>query len=346
MKKQLLKRYLPYLIPAVIITGAVLAFGNEGMLLILLIFLLGTLFNRLLGKYNRDEVVSEYLFFHSDKGMRYIRLITATLLILYNSYALYYVSMYAITLHLWPVLLVTHIIINSNFGMSLAHDMMHAPHRPDRVLASVMLIQNGFFYLEYDHLYIHHRHVATAHDPASATTGKSLYAYLPFSLSARLRHIFSRQASSATERHYLLRVRVLLAAALLWLGIALFAGIHVFALILTQYIAVILIYETVTYIQHYGLSRQRINSSDYERVNLGHSWNSYYKYSNYLYFFMPVHALHHAGRAELSLQEFESSPEMPLPFPQMLMLAFFPARWFNKMHPLLRHYHAPHQLEH
>lgn len=308
------------------------------MFLIVLFFFLGILINNKWGKFSFCELITEYRFFHHDPGMRFIKLFTGLLLISYNIYVIYYVSVYPISIFVWPAIILVHIIINSNFGMSLAHNMMHADLAADKLLASLLLTVNGFFYLEYDHLYIHHRHVATPGDPASAGKNTGLYKYLPFSIINRLKFIIKRRPKDQLERHYLIKVYILMIAAFMWLIFSAYLSIYSFIMVSMQYVAVILIYETVTYIQHYGLSRAKKDQYIYEKVNLSHSWNSYYRYSNYLYFFMPVHGMHHAAVEEMNIQQFAASPEMPLPFPQMLRLAYFPKKWFAVIDPLVEKY--------
>ncbi|MBK8603594.1 MAG: fatty acid desaturase [Saprospiraceae bacterium] len=91
------------------------------------------------------------------------------------------------------------IIINSNFAISLAHDLMHSNRRIDRLFANMLLIQNGFFYLKNDHLYIHHRYVATLHDPATAMYGENLYKYLFRSIISRLKNYFYSRGNFSNQ---------------------------------------------------------------------------------------------------------------------------------------------------
>jgi len=51
-------------------------------------------------------------------------------------------------------------------------------------------------------------------------------------------------------------------------------GILELIIFLTVNFISIIYFETVNYIEHYGLSRKQIRKGIYEKVNIKHSWNA------------------------------------------------------------------------
>ena len=92
--------------------------------------------------------------------------------------------------------------------------------------------------------------------------------------------------------------------------------------------------EFVNYIEHYGLLRVEGSS-----IELRHSWNSNHALSSYLLYNLPRHAHHHI----LSMAPFwkvkscEKAPSMPYGYLVMIILAGFPRLFEKMMRPHLRH---------
>jgi len=102
-----------------------------------------------------------------------------------------------------------------------------------------------------------------------------------------------------------------------------------------------LLLETVNYIEHYGLQRNKIANTDrYERVFPTHSWNSNHKLGRQFLFELTRHSDHHymASRKYQILRHFDESPQMPFGYPSMIMLATVPPLWFFVMHRHIKKY--------
>ena len=91
--------------------------------------------------------------------------------------------------------------------------------------------------------------------------------------------------------------------------------------------------EVVNYVEHYGLLRRRDTSGSYERCQPHHSWNSNHIYSNLVLFHLERHSDHHANplRRYQSLRHFDDAPQLPTGYMGMLLLAYFPAAFFQVM---------------
>ncbi|MCE7042420.1 fatty acid desaturase [Dyadobacter sp. CY312] len=326
-------RILPYTIP-VIITSVFIATASTWFLWVAvgLVFLIAFL-RESVGKFSPSEVVSEYAFFHYDKSMANLKTCSGIFFTGFNLWIPYFLYTNQLSLPAYLIFLYSVLILNSNFAISLAHDLMHSSRAGDRFLSTFILLQNGFFYLESDHIFIHHRFVGTDADPATARYGENIYSYFKRSISARFKMILLKGGTfpQSDESAIIAGNRVRLGICLVWLIISTLLGIQVFICILVQYLLVTLIYESITYIQHYGLIRQKTSDSRPEPVQLHHAWNCYYKTSAYMHFMMPVHSIHHLKEENLSTISDYTGPSMPLPFASMMMTALFPSRWFKLM---------------
>jgi alkane 1-monooxygenase len=94
-----------------------------------------------------------------------------------------------------------------------------------------------------------------------------------------------------------------------------------------------LLLQSVNYIEHYGLSRNRTPGGAYEKVLPCHSWNSSHPLSRFVLFELSRHSDHHAHatRKYPLLRHFEDAPQMPTGYPGMILLALIPPLWFRYM---------------
>lgn len=333
MAKPYRMRRLYYFFP-VLVTFIFIAILEVGMYIVLPFILPAvTTIGKLFGKFTSKEVWEEYFFFHHAKIIEYITAISGFFFIGFNIYLGYFIFNHPLSFLNLFLIIYSAIIFNSNFSAALAHELMHSEAMVNRFLGKTLLLINGFFYLENDHLHIHHPHIGTPFDPASALYNESLYRYWLRSIIGRIKILFfkdgnikkSLKANWESLLNFLICMSILVAAY--------FLNTSVFLWILFQFIGVTFIYETITYIQHYGLRRNKATDGKYETIKLNHSWNCYYKYSAFLHYCMPVHALHHLRTINEQDNTHYPGPEFPYSFGHMVLLAFFPKWWFRTMNP-------------
>src|SRR5262249_39428996 len=108
------------------------------------------------------------------------------------------------------------------------------------------------------------------------------------------------------------------------LGVAF--GPRAMAFFLAQSFVAIAFLETVNYMEHYGLERRLIRPGVYERVSPLHSWNASYRLTNALLFNLQRHSDHHVWpyRPYYSLRHREESPQLPMGYAGMALLAMVP----------------------
>ena len=226
------------------------------------------------------------------------------------------------------------------FGINVAHELGHHRSRFDQAMAKILLMTSlyGHFFIEHNRG--HHARAATAEDPASAPLGMTIYAFWLRSVTGGWRgawRLEARRLHRAAHPYLTLRNAVLrlTLAQLALLGIA--AALFGWAVLAWVAAAVcgFLMLETVNYIEHYGLKREKTASGRYERVQPQHSWNSNHPLGRVLLFELTRHSDHHAnaGRKYALLRHFDDSPQLPTGYPGMILLALVPPLWFAVMNP-------------
>jgi len=215
------------------------------------------------------------------------------------------------------------------YGLNVGHELGHRGGRAGRALAVLLMSSSLYGHFWIEHNLGHHARVATPQDPASAARGESVY---PFWLRSILGG--ARSALSLAPRFVLgvwaapvavvLVVLVALGpiAAGAWLGAALIG---------------VLLLETVNFVEHYGLRRAQGPDGRYERVAPRHSWNAEHAASRALLFDLPRHSDHHANprRPGGALRYFDESPQLPLGYSAMILLALAPPAFRAIVHPIL-----------
>ena len=107
------------------------------------------------------------------------------------------------------------------------------------------------------------------------------------------------------------------------------------ALLATLGIAVVgvLLLETINYIEHYGLRRNKKTSGRYERVSEIHSWNSNHVLGRIMLYELTRHSDHHykSHKKYQLLDYHDISPQMPYGYPTSMVLSLIPPLWFSIM---------------
>ena len=95
--------------------------------------------------------------------------------------------------------------------------------------------------------------------------------------------------------------------------------------------------EVVNYIEHYGLSRKKIDAVKYEPTKPHHSWNANHSASNLLLINLQKHSDHHIKPNKkyplLTAFDSTSAPQLPFGYPIMVVLSLLPFLWKKIMNP-------------
>ncbi len=237
--------------------------------------------------------------------------------------------------------------IIGGIAINAAHELGHKTSRAERRASKVALAQTcyGHFYVEHNRG--HHKRVATVEDPATSRFGESLYRFVPRSLVGSLRSAWaleSRRWARAGRTRWNPRNDVLNAWALtagLYVVLVVWFGPVVLPWLVAQAVVGVGLLETVNYLEHYGLRRQRLANGRYESVSPEHSWNSDTLVANLLLFHLQRHSDHHVNPARRyqTLRTRAEAPQLPAGYGTMVLLALVPPLWRRVMDPrVLAHY--------
>ncbi|NUS42382.1 MAG: alkane 1-monooxygenase [Mycobacteriaceae bacterium] len=232
-------------------------------------------------------------------------------------------------------------------GINAAHELGHKKDQLERWLSKITLAQTfyGHFYIEHNRG--HHVRVATPEDPASARFAESFWAFLPRSVWGSLRSSWALEKARLRrmdKRPWTIHNDVLnawLMSAVLWGGLAAVFGAGVLPYLVIQAVYGFSLLETVNYLEHYGLLRQRTQSGRYERCTPEHSWNSDHIVTNIFLYHLQRHSDHHANptRRYQTLRSMAGAPNLPSGYASMITLAYIPPLWRRVMdRRVLAHY--------
>jgi alkane 1-monooxygenase len=230
------------------------------------------------------------------------------------------------------------------FGINVAHELGHRINKTEQRLAKALLLTSQYIHFFIEHNKGHHKNVATPEDPSSARYNESLFSFYPRTLFQS--YISAWKIANAEMKKKGLPVisiqNEMLQAQVLQ---ALFIGLIAFVFgwkIMIYYLAAafigILLLECVNYIEHYGLSRHKTTSGNYERALPHHSWNSNHVIGRLMLFELSRHSDHHymASRKYQVLRYHDNSPQMPTGYPGMMLLASIPPLWFRMMNKRIK----------
>ncbi len=222
-------------------------------------------------------------------------------------------------------------------GTITAHELTHRTWDPVSMAVGRWLLAFSFdtsFAIE--HVYGHHRYVATRHDPATAPRGRSVYAHVvistlrgngsAWSIEAerlrRLRHPVFSWRNRFLRGHAM--SLALVAAA--WAvgggaGAAFFVACGLWGKALL---------EIVNYMEHYGIVRDPDTP-----VQPRHSWNTNRRVSSWSMFNLTRHSHHHAqGEVPFHLlRPYPNAPMMIQGYLTTILLTLIPPLWHALMTP-------------
>lgn len=244
-------------------------------------------------------------------------------------------------------------VCSGGIGITLAHELVHRPHRGDRLLGSVLLANAAYMHFATEHVFGHHGKVATPEDPASAQRGETLYGFIPRSIWG------SWLSAWAIEKAWLARkgqgpyhwrnpmVWAVVVPALVCLALGLLWGPWAAAAFAAQAAVGFGLLEAVNYLEHYGLSRQPKGDGRYEAVSIHHSWSSARRLTNAFLVNLQRHSDHHVWGTKPyhELLHLPEAPQLPTGYAGMILLALVPPLYFKVMDPLAEQALSAHQRE-
>ncbi|MEO7077586.1 MAG: alkane 1-monooxygenase [Rhodococcus sp. (in: high G+C Gram-positive bacteria)] len=232
-------------------------------------------------------------------------------------------------------------------GINAAHELGHRVEQHERWLAKVALTQTFYGHFFVEHNRGHHVRVATPDDPASSRLGENLWTFLPRSVVLGLIsawHLETQRLARERIRPWSIRNNLLhswLMSAVLFVLLALAFGPAILPYLVLQAVVGFLLLETVNYVEHYGLLREKNARGRYVRCSPRHSWNSDRLCTNIFLYHLQRHSDHHANPSKRYqvLRTCDEAPQLPAGYATMVMMAAFPPLWRRVMDPrVIAHY--------
>lgn len=245
-------------------------------------------------------------------------------------------------------------LIYGGAGTVVAHELTHRTwSKPAMLVGRWMLALTGDASFAIEHVYGHHKNVATRQDPATARRGESAWAFVLRSTiqsylhawtleTERLARLGHSQWSWRNRMHrgngMTLSYLAFFAWAASWQGALIWIATAIYG---KGYL------EFVNYVEHYGLVR--VPGAP---VEPRHSWNCNKRVSSYLLYNLTRHSHHHA-QGEMPfwrLKAYPDTPMLPAGYLTMIVIAAVPPLFNRIMIPRVqdwdRRFAAPSEREH
>jgi alkane 1-monooxygenase len=226
-------------------------------------------------------------------------------------------------------------------GLTFAHELVHRPDRWERGLGEALLASVSYPHFAIEHVFGHHRYVATLRDPATARFGEGLYRFLPRTIGGGLASAWRLERSRLLKRGRSMRsphnrfIRYGAVQIAIYAGVWSAWGVRGVLVFAGQALVAVALLETINYVEHYGLVRRELSPGRYEPIAPAHSWNSCHRLSNWILINLARHADHHlvASKRYQVLDHLGEAPQLPAGYATMLMLALVPPLWRRVMDP-------------
>ncbi len=229
--------------------------------------------------------------------------------------------------------------IVGTIGINVAHELGHRKTRAEQLMALSLLMTALYMQFYIEHNKGHHKNVATDEDPSSARLNETIYAFWMRSISQAWLgawHIESKELTVGGKSFWTLSNKMIQYTCiqiLYLISVYMFFGST--ALLFAVFVAFIgiLLLESVNYIEHYGLRRNKSASGHYEPVREIHSWNSDHQLGRIFLYELTRHSDHHykSTRKYQILRHFDESPQLPYGYPGSIVLSLISPLWFSIM---------------
>eukprot|EP01080_Neovahlkampfia_damariscottae_P003898 gene3898-7111_t len=231
-------------------------------------------------------------------------------------------------------------------SMTIAHELYHKVSKIDKFVGLLLLSLGSYSHFYLQHLFCHHKFVATEKDPNTAKYNETVYEFVPRSIIGGYIQSWRIEATrlkgsnfyNIFENRMILSTLVTIVVPIIIWKLFSFQS---FIFFITQAIISIIFSELVNYIEHYGLERKfQPEKNKFENVNFQHSWDAPYRFSCYLSSNILLHADHHMNclKEYEKLTAIEGSPIMPYTYMTMMILSLYPKLYFSIVNPHLDEY--------
>jgi len=228
-------------------------------------------------------------------------------------------------------------------GINVAHELGHKDNKMSKLSAVILLIPSLYTHFIIEHNRGHHKNVATPLDPATARKNEMLYTFWIRSvvgsyLSAWKLEFKRLQKANLSKWHISNMMYSFLVLQCLYLVfVYMVFGMTSLLVFVSIGIVSFIFLETINYVEHYGLMREKLQSGRYERVMPKHSWNSNHYVGRIILYELTRHSDHHylANKKYQVLDHHNESPQLPFGYPTSMLISLCPPLWFRIMNSKL-----------
>lgn len=231
----------------------------------------------------------------------------------------------------------------TTFAINIGHELGHRKNKGEQFLAKAMLMTSLMMHFFIEHNRGHHKNVATIEDPSTARKDETVYA---FWARAIINEYFSAWRIEKKRRNALNQSSLSLKNEMIQFQLIQLAFLLVIFKVFGAFVCIAFIvnaaigyvsFETVQYLEHYGLLREKNEQGHYKRVRAHHSWNSNHVFGRLMMFNLSRHSDHHykASKKYQTLRHHDDAPQLPTGYPGMMILSLIPPLWFRIMNPKL-----------
>ena len=197
------------------------------------------------------------------------------------------------------------------------------------------------------HIRSHHKKVGTPEDPTTARLGESLYQYFVRVIPEGFVEVWNYEQDRLKQQKEDSLIQSIIGNRMItfvlgeaaYLGLVYYIfGFKALGFHLLYSVIITLMFETVNYLEHYGLQRKLLPGSTdvYESVKITHSWNAPHVVTNYALFKLQRHSDHHANsyKPYQILDSFTESPMLPYGYSISIILSLAPFVWKRVIDPM------------
>ena len=244
------------------------------------------------------------------------------------------------TFELVGLLLSAGILLATN-AINVAHELGHRASLPERLMSKLLYMPCLYMHFFIEHNFGHHMNVATPEDGATARYNQTVYGFWWTSVTKQYINAWRLQAQLLQRQQLsFLSPRTTCSGTTsfslpTWAQCGSCSPWDIMLCALGAGVISFLFLESINYIEHYGLLRQKLDSGRYERVRPHHSWNSNSHIGRIVLYELTRHSDHHYKSAKKYqvLNSHEESPTLPLGYPASILLSLVPPLWFVVMNP-------------
>lgn len=236
-------------------------------------------------------------------------------------------------------------------GTNVGHELTHRTYSPrDMILGRWMLAFTCDASFSIEHVYGHHKNLATPIDPATAQRGDNVYWFVFKSWIGSYKSAWNLEKQrlakfgcSVWDPIHSRMMRGNLMSLSLYLAVYLIGGGWAVALFWVMSAGGKTLLEIVNYMEHYGIVRR-----PEDKVEPRHSWNTNKSVSTWLLYALTRHSHHHAEADQeyWNLRSYKHAPMLPYGYLTTIILALIPPLYKKVMTERLNHWDEHFANEH